>query len=547
MNESAENFQTELEALQAAVDSVQTEGGDYSLPYICWRANIPADTLLRTPALINYLCSALGISSEQFMIDELLSLYYRTLQLEEQVQQLSTNLQLEPEAYAANQAYDQSYAGTAIWAPAESQALPAYSRQDLSVENMLPAVDSLLPSLEETGNAQAMSVQDAEAAQDMDIAVAAAESSLNESVPDPGVSLEQISSVWTPGLADVADGKESSIEEAAKEQEVLPAEDMDPFTAKLMAALQAEATGFEVEPQVLSEPDAAVHQDYMSLDLLDMAIRGELPGGGAEPTELADVPVFLHQPEKNELDTSLVFPAEQLPEDIGSEVDYLDDLLATSEDPSFPLEKEMGEAGAGELSEASEADFAENPELTENSEFADDSGFTDDSQLEDSESEGVEPEDSELADPDSGEESGSGYSADELRDLYTQTLNKEEQKEERKEKLKNSSPLKKFVGGNKASAETAAAAGPRVVPPDVRKSCLMLGIKPEDVTSKGAVLEAWKHEMAKPGVHPDTGGDTEMAIYLNTAKDTLIRWLETKDPKLGKKFGNQAAREPQSK
>lgn len=100
---------------------------------------------------------------------------------------------------------------------------------------------------------------------------------------------------------------------------------------------------------------------------------------------------------------------------------------------------------------------------------------------------------------------------------------------------------KKFVGGKHASSSTTEAlpAVPRSVPPEIRKACKLLGVVPEEVT-RATVMEAWKHEMAKPGVHPDTGGDTEMAIYLNTAKDTLLRWIENQTPKLGKKFGQQA-------
>ena len=39
--------------------------------------------------------------------------------------------------------------------------------------------------------------------------------------------------------------------------------------------------------------------------------------------------------------------------------------------------------------------------------------------------------------------------------------------------------------------------------------------------------------------HPDTGGDTETAIYLNNAKVELVKWIEAQTPKLGKKFGSQ--------
>lgn len=99
----------------------------------------------------------------------------------------------------------------------------------------------------------------------------------------------------------------------------------------------------------------------------------------------------------------------------------------------------------------------------------------------------------------------------------------------------------KFVGGKAPSQETPAPAvvsTPRVVPPEIRKACMILGVRPEELTVK-VVVDAWKREMSQPGVHPDTGGDTETAIYLNNAKVELVKWIEAQTPKLGKKFGSQ--------
>jgi hypothetical protein len=98
----------------------------------------------------------------------------------------------------------------------------------------------------------------------------------------------------------------------------------------------------------------------------------------------------------------------------------------------------------------------------------------------------------------------------------------------------------KFVSAAKPGADTAShRAYVPPMPPDVRKACLMLGIRQEDLTV-ALVHESWKREITKPGTHPDHGGDTEMAMYLNTAKDVLLRWLEAQAPKLGKKFGANA-------
>lgn len=87
------------------------------------------------------------------------------------------------------------------------------------------------------------------------------------------------------------------------------------------------------------------------------------------------------------------------------------------------------------------------------------------------------------------------------------------------------------------AAQSAATQGfVRQVPPEIRKACMLLGVRPEEMTIE-SVTDAWKKQITSPGVHPDQGGDTESAIYLNTAKDTILRWLYDQAPKLGKKWG----------
>lgn len=127
------------------------------------------------------------------------------------------------------------------------------------------------------------------------------------------------------------------------------------------------------------------------------------------------------------------------------------------------------------------------------------------------------------------QQQGQGFTADELHNLVQHRV--ETREESTKEK-----GLKKFVGGGRNTQEAALPSLPRNVPPDIRKACLLLGLKPEELTRQ-AVFNAWKREMVN--VHPDTGGDTEMATYLNTAKDRLVRYLEETAPKLGKKFGSK--------
>lgn len=98
----------------------------------------------------------------------------------------------------------------------------------------------------------------------------------------------------------------------------------------------------------------------------------------------------------------------------------------------------------------------------------------------------------------------------------------------------------KFVGSSAKQTKDPQGSGfvMRPVTPEIRKACLILGVRPEELTIV-QVLESWKKQIVMPGVHPDLGGDTEAAIYLNTAKDTLIHWIEEQAPKLGKKFGAQ--------
>jgi hypothetical protein len=76
---------------------------------------------------------------------------------------------------------------------------------------------------------------------------------------------------------------------------------------------------------------------------------------------------------------------------------------------------------------------------------------------------------------------------------------------------------------------------PARVPPEVRRACKILGLAPEDI-SLAAVRKAWKENISDPSVHPDLGGEQEVAIMLNNARDSILRWLEEQQPKLLKRF-----------
>jgi hypothetical protein len=108
--------------------------------------------------------------------------------------------------------------------------------------------------------------------------------------------------------------------------------------------------------------------------------------------------------------------------------------------------------------------------------------------------------------------------------------------------------INKFVGQRGAHASTEAAQSAtnlpvipvvRNVPPEVRKACQILGLAPENLT-KESISDAWKKAISAPGVHPDQGGDPEIATAINLAKPTLLKFMDQTAPKLGKKFGAQA-------
>lgn len=63
------------------------------------------------------------------------------------------------------------------------------------------------------------------------------------------------------------------------------------------------------------------------------------------------------------------------------------------------------------------------------------------------------------------------------------------------------------------------------LPPEIRKACMLLGVRADELTI-ASVLKAWKQQITAPGVHPEQGGDRESAIYINSAKDALVRWIE---------------------
>jgi len=73
------------------------------------------------------------------------------------------------------------------------------------------------------------------------------------------------------------------------------------------------------------------------------------------------------------------------------------------------------------------------------------------------------------------------------------------------------------------------------LPAEVRRACQILGLAPEQMSPE-AVRKAWKESISNPSVHPDLGGEQEVAVMLNNARDLILRWLEDQQPKLLKRF-----------
>ncbi len=61
------------------------------------------------------------------------------------------------------------------------------------------------------------------------------------------------------------------------------------------------------------------------------------------------------------------------------------------------------------------------------------------------------------------------------------------------------------------------------IPPEIRRACLMLGLKAEDVTAE-AVMRTWEQKLLADEHAEET--DVNMAWFMNAAKDALVIWLD---------------------
>lgn len=94
---------------------------------------------------------------------------------------------------------------------------------------------------------------------------------------------------------------------------------------------------------------------------------------------------------------------------------------------------------------------------------------------------------------------------------------------------------RKFVGGSRAPGESAPPSGVRV-PANLRQPCQILGLPMDQAITVASINGAWKKQMLSSAAHPDLGGNTEEAVLLNRAKETLMAFLESRKPNLGAKF-----------
>ena len=83
----------------------------------------------------------------------------------------------------------------------------------------------------------------------------------------------------------------------------------------------------------------------------------------------------------------------------------------------------------------------------------------------------------------------------------------------------------------KVTNEQLLAMNRVVFPPDIRKACQVLGMTVDEDFTVDDVLKAWKRRIVADSVHPDLGAENEHSVLVNTSKDVLIRWQESRLPK----------------
>lgn len=103
--------------------------------------------------------------------------------------------------------------------------------------------------------------------------------------------------------------------------------------------------------------------------------------------------------------------------------------------------------------------------------------------------------------------------------------------------IEEQSALQKQLSAKKPSSEAPRAGyvSGRLTA-ELRKACQILGLSPNEPITAQTVNRAWKTQMLAASAHPDLGGNTDEAVILNKAKETLMNYMESLEPNLGKKF-----------
>lgn len=86
----------------------------------------------------------------------------------------------------------------------------------------------------------------------------------------------------------------------------------------------------------------------------------------------------------------------------------------------------------------------------------------------------------------------------------------------------------RFLRKKKITNEELVAMNRVVFPPEIRKACQVLGLSVDEDFTVDDVLKAWKRRIVDGSVHPDLGGENEHSVLVNTSKDVLIRWQESR-------------------
>lgn len=97
-----------------------------------------------------------------------------------------------------------------------------------------------------------------------------------------------------------------------------------------------------------------------------------------------------------------------------------------------------------------------------------------------------------------------------------------------------------FMRKKRITREDLATMNRVVLPPEIRKACQVLGMSVEEDFTAEDVLKAWKRRIIADSVHPDLGGANEQSVLVNTSKDVLIRWQESRLPKSRLGLGRNA-------